>query len=174
MSTSGVDHDWFKRSLANHRHGGEFWLSIGRRWCCPCCGYPTLLERDAYEICELCWWEDDGQNEDRAHEVWGGPNHDYSLADGQENFNRYWSIYDPADDPRSWHDSRLIVHLKTALAQIFDSLCEEISESVARQLCAVVLTLEAALQCELERLTANVLTEGWLKGSAQGLHPKTI
>src|SRR5579863_7304160 len=29
---------------------------------CPCCGYPTLTDRDAYEICCLCNWEDDGQN----------------------------------------------------------------------------------------------------------------
>lgn len=31
---------------------------------CPCCGYPLLWERGMYEICPLCWWEDDGLDDD--------------------------------------------------------------------------------------------------------------
>lgn len=27
---------------------------------CPCCGYKTLAERGMYEICPVCWWEDEG------------------------------------------------------------------------------------------------------------------
>ncbi|WP_442894120.1 CPCC family cysteine-rich protein [Bradyrhizobium sp. AZCC 1721] len=30
---------------------------------CPCCGFPTLSERSAWEICCVCWWEDDGQGD---------------------------------------------------------------------------------------------------------------
>ena len=26
---------------------------------CPCCGYKTLTERRAWDICEVCYWEDD-------------------------------------------------------------------------------------------------------------------
>lgn len=26
---------------------------------CPCCDYWTLLEPSAYEICDVCGWEDD-------------------------------------------------------------------------------------------------------------------
>jgi hypothetical protein len=26
---------------------------------CPCCGYQTLTERDMYQICSVCFWEDD-------------------------------------------------------------------------------------------------------------------
>lgn len=26
---------------------------------CPCCGYPTLTELDAYELCPVCFGEDD-------------------------------------------------------------------------------------------------------------------
>jgi len=26
---------------------------------CPCCGYLTLPERGAYDICPVCFWEDD-------------------------------------------------------------------------------------------------------------------
>lgn len=27
---------------------------------CPCCGYKTLPERAAYDLCPVCWWEDEG------------------------------------------------------------------------------------------------------------------
>lgn len=48
---------------------------------CPSCGYPTLGERRMYEICILCGWEDDGQDDKDADNVWGGPNGDLSLND---------------------------------------------------------------------------------------------
>ncbi|MGE7903445.1 CPCC family cysteine-rich protein [Peribacillus sp. NPDC094092] len=41
---------------------------------CSCCGFPTLDERRSYEICELCDWEEDGQEDLYTDEVWGGPN----------------------------------------------------------------------------------------------------
>lgn len=47
---------------------------------CPACGYPTLPERDAFEICEICFWQDDGQDDVDADEVKGGPNSNYSLT----------------------------------------------------------------------------------------------
>lgn len=36
---------------------------------CPCCGYQTLPERGAYDICAVCQWEDDGRSEDRADDI---------------------------------------------------------------------------------------------------------
>jgi hypothetical protein len=35
---------------------------LGRRYACPCCGYLTLDEPPSgtYEICPVCFWEDDG------------------------------------------------------------------------------------------------------------------
>src|SRR5690349_12959899 len=29
---------------------------------CPCCGRATLDERGGYDICRVCWWEDDGSD----------------------------------------------------------------------------------------------------------------
>jgi hypothetical protein len=163
--------EWIERYRYNRRHGGEFWLSVGRRYCCPCCGYPTLLERSKYEICELCYWEDDGQDEEHADEVWGGPNHSYSLRDAQENFHRFWSMYDPESDPRTWCDSPLTVHAKKALAQIFDILCEDVLPLTARHLSAAALEIEDVLRCELAGLTEG---KDWLKWSATGLYPKQV
>ncbi|RSK44140.1 CPCC family cysteine-rich protein [Hymenobacter perfusus] len=48
---------------------------------CPACGYPTLSERAGYEICAICGWEDDGQDDAAADVVWGGANGGYSLSE---------------------------------------------------------------------------------------------
>jgi hypothetical protein len=55
---------------------------------CPCCGYLTLRERGGYEICPVCLWEDDGQDELDAAVVRGGPNGGLSLAQARRNFDR--------------------------------------------------------------------------------------
>src|SRR5215216_1988474 len=47
---------------------------------CPCCGYLTLDDRAGYEICPVCSWEDDGQDDHDADEVRGGPNYGLSLT----------------------------------------------------------------------------------------------
>lgn len=65
---------------------------------CPCCGLPTLPERGGYEICVVCFWEDDGQDDPHAEEVWGGPNHHYSLSAARANFASYLTMYAPGDD----------------------------------------------------------------------------
>lgn len=63
---------------------------------CPCCGYKTLAERNMYEICPVCFWEDDGQDDHDAHIVRGGPNGRLSLTQGRENYKRYGAS-DPKD-----------------------------------------------------------------------------
>jgi len=56
---------------------------------CPCCGYKTLGERAGYEICAVCFWEDDGQDDEDADEVRGGPNSSISLTQGRANFREF-------------------------------------------------------------------------------------
>ena len=46
----------------------------GVRYACPCCKYLTLTTRGWYEICPVCGWEDDGQDDHDAEELRGGPN----------------------------------------------------------------------------------------------------
>ncbi len=53
---------------------------------CPCCGYLTLDELGANDICPVCFWEDDGQGDEHADEVWGGPNYELSLTQARENY----------------------------------------------------------------------------------------
>lgn len=52
---------------------------------CPCCKYRTIEKRGQYDICPVCFWEDDF-NDDPAH--YSNPNHQ-TLAKGQSNFQRY-------------------------------------------------------------------------------------
>ena len=53
---------------------------------CPCCRYPTVGEKAGYEICPICFWEDDGQDDQDADKVRYGPNRSLSLAQARENF----------------------------------------------------------------------------------------
>ncbi len=55
---------------------------------CPSCGYPTLDERNAWDICSICFWEDDGQDDKDADKVYGGPNADYSLTQHRNEWDR--------------------------------------------------------------------------------------
>jgi len=56
---------------------------------CPCCGRLTLYGRAGYEICPVCFWEDDGQDSHDADEVRGGPNGSLSLTQTRQNFREF-------------------------------------------------------------------------------------
>ena len=53
---------------------------------CPCCFCLTLEDRGSFELCPVCYWEDDGQGNHDADEVRGGPNGDLSLTAARANF----------------------------------------------------------------------------------------
>ncbi len=76
------------------------------RFECPCCGYLTLDERGTYDICPVCFWEDDAYlifYEDKieavrvSHEVSdedlidvpSGANHGLTLREGRENYRKF-------------------------------------------------------------------------------------
>ena len=56
---------------------------------CPCCGCKTLGERTAFEICGVCFWEDDGQDDTDAEENRGGPNGSLSLKQARANYRQF-------------------------------------------------------------------------------------
>lgn len=62
---------------------------LGRRYACPCCGYLTLTEpaSGSYDICSVCFWEDDGVQL-RDPDYAGGANR-VSLNEGRESFRRH-------------------------------------------------------------------------------------
>lgn len=89
--------EWFEQYAKNLSEGASKPPTADAAYTCPCCGYPTLGERGAYEICSICDWEDDGQDDPRADEVWGGPNGGYSLSEARANFHSHLTMYRPQD-----------------------------------------------------------------------------
>jgi Cysteine-rich CPCC len=79
--------DRLRRSLArlvNRQRDPE-----GDLVACPCCAFLTLPARGQYELCPVCFWEDDGQGDDDADVVRGGPNGPLSLAQARANYAKF-------------------------------------------------------------------------------------
>jgi len=96
-------------------------LLYGLRVPCPCCGYPTLIGRADYEICFVCWWQDDGQDDAVASQVYGGPNGLYSLAEARANFDRCYAMCPPVADQHPL-DSQGAYDLKMAVINAFEKM----------------------------------------------------
>lgn len=62
---------------------------VPERFQCPCCRNNTLSERGVFDICPVCFWEDDGQDDHDAEVVRGGPNGALSLALARENYREF-------------------------------------------------------------------------------------
>lgn len=56
------------------------------RYRCPCCGSRTLSAPASMDLCPVCWWEDDGQEDGDASEVRLTVNGDLSLSDAREHY----------------------------------------------------------------------------------------
>jgi hypothetical protein len=89
---------------------------------CPCCGFNTLSSISNFELCFLCDWEDDGQDDSNADEVVGGPNGDYSLTEARNNFKKYLIMYRPSD-PR-FYQSKEEISLKKEIIKYYTILVE--------------------------------------------------
>ncbi|MBI1802632.1 MAG: type II toxin-antitoxin system HicB family antitoxin [Chloroflexi bacterium] len=61
----------------------------GELYRCPCCHHKTLETRGGYDICPVCSWEDDGQDDHDADIVRGGPNGVLSLTQAIINFDEF-------------------------------------------------------------------------------------
>lgn len=68
-------------ALVNVQRGPE-----GGPFACPCCASLTLPTRGDYELCPVCFWEDDGQDDHDADVVRSGPNGLLSLTQARANY----------------------------------------------------------------------------------------
>ena len=80
---------WFAQNAQRLEEEAVLETPRGVPYPCPCCGYLTLEERGIYDICPVCFWEDDGQDDPHADEVWGGPNGSLSLTQARANFAEF-------------------------------------------------------------------------------------
>ena len=76
---------WFEWYVDQQTHHSARRSVDGGPYHCPCCGCRTLEERGMFEICPVCFWEDDGQDDHDAHVVRGGPNGALSLNIARDN-----------------------------------------------------------------------------------------
>jgi hypothetical protein len=103
---------------------------------CPCCHFPTLSTRGSFDICLLCNWEDDGQDNHNADKVLGGPNQSYSLTEARDNFKKYLTSYRPSD---TYHFERTTIN-KSSDGKITRDLTE-----IKKQ---IIDKYDFLLQCE--------------------------
>lgn len=87
------------------------------RYACPCCGLPTIDEPGIYDICAVCWWEDDGQNGNSPF----SPNR-MSLAQAKENFRSNLSMFAAGAEPEGFADSEGQRARKKSLLEAFELL----------------------------------------------------
>ena len=63
------------------------------RYRCPCCGYLTLCAPAAMELCPVCWWEDDGQEDVDSSKVRLTVNGELSLDEARAHYARYGAAH---------------------------------------------------------------------------------
>lgn len=131
---------------------------------CPCCGYRTLPSLGDYELCPVCWWEDDGG------EPWdfSGPN-GQTLIEGQREFLalrrpyllRSGKVRAPrkreARDP-AWCPYEMTAEVRVRIAEAYAEqrrLGEESARQVAEELARNPEGPFAAFNVRLRRLRAD-------------------
>jgi len=73
---------------------------------CPCCRYKTLHGRGDFEICPVCFWEDDGQDDHDPDDIRGGPNYHVSLTQARQNYQQIGAT-----------EARFLPHVRAALEE---------------------------------------------------------
>jgi RNAse (barnase) inhibitor barstar len=78
----------FQKERPNYSFSVDFVGDTDPEYPCPCCGYIVFLEPPgSYEICPICFWEDDALQLEYATTLAGGANGP-TLAEAQENYRK--------------------------------------------------------------------------------------
>lgn len=91
-SYAGVVNSYLASQIATLGHHEPVHGDVEVLATCPCCGYRTLPEPAAYEICRVCFWEDDGTTE---LDQMSGPNH-MTLREARLNVQRMGAVTEAA------------------------------------------------------------------------------
>jgi hypothetical protein len=143
--------EWFEDYVTRIERGVREAPRLGVRYVCPCCGYPTLRERGGYEICPLCNWEDDGQDDPYANEVWGGPNGAYSLTEARKNFKNNLVMYDSIDPRIGGGDSAVEKQAKESMIAAFEQMRDKTDTNASDELWEQVSQSQKILDRETKR-----------------------
>jgi hypothetical protein len=137
----------FHLALADQRVQGALIASVPGRMphlgTCPCCGYPTI-SRELYDVCAICRWQDDGQDDGTAAAITGGPNGDYSLSQARNNFHAHRTMYRVSD---ARHEQYMMVaEERERLVESYDSVLPDVDPWAFIGVLPRVNTLERALE----------------------------
>lgn len=91
---------------------------------CPGCGFPTLSGRGDYEICDVCNWEDDGQDDKTAIEVWGGSNKGLSLIENRIKISRVLNAIADSVDGQIIKNPEIVMELLESHSKRMNSMSE--------------------------------------------------
>ena len=67
-----------------HRPDPEYDKGKNGKFMCPCCQHFTLDECASYDICPVCFWEDDGTTGEHAFSPNG-----VSLIEARQNYQKF-------------------------------------------------------------------------------------
>ncbi|RBP45728.1 cysteine-rich CPCC protein [Roseimicrobium gellanilyticum] len=88
----GVVNSYLQKRLRGTHGNVEITGSPKPLMACPCCGYRTIESRGGYDICEVCFWEDDGSDEPHHY---SSPNR-MTLIDAKQNFQSIGAMSEAA------------------------------------------------------------------------------
>lgn len=125
---------------------------------CPACGYP-VHDRGNFDICQVCWWEDDGELTATLDDV-SGPNH-ITLREARHNFDEWGHCDGPDLGPNDCVPDHELARDKPRLGRkrpavdAFDAMRAARSEREAQ-----------ALFREAVRSLQRPYATGWSRGQA--------
>lgn len=137
----------------------------GPKYSCPCCRCFTLMGRGRFEVCPVCYWEDDDQDDHDAEVVRGGPNADLSLSAARENFAREQVVSPEFKDsvraplPHERHaasERSKPIGLRELLEAYIESLRPQVHPIMTDHLEKTVAAFETALRVAIPRSLEHV------------------
>ncbi|MBK8255265.1 MAG: hypothetical protein IPK82_21715 [Polyangiaceae bacterium] len=108
----GARNDYI-RELLKELEGADTFISGApeRLVDCPCCGYLTLDRRGEYDICAVCFWEDDGSVDPVRY---SSVNH-MTLGEGREHFLRVGACEERLIEKVVPNGHRMFHHIREAV-----------------------------------------------------------
>ncbi len=143
-------------------------VADGPKYSCPCCRCFTLMGRGGYEVCPVCYWEDDGQDDHDADVVRGGPNADLSLVSARQNFTREGAVSPEFKDsvraalPSERHVARRTsktIGLRELIEAYVESLTPQVHPIMTDHMRKTVAAFETALGIAIPRSLDVVVDE---------------
>ncbi|WP_322908151.1 CPCC family cysteine-rich protein [Paenibacillus sp. SGZ-1009] len=85
----GVRNDYLSKNVSAILNSSQVVEGIEEElYSCPCCKFKTLSTKGEYDICPVCFWEDDGSTNPSYY---SSPNH-MTLSQARDNFNEFGAV----------------------------------------------------------------------------------